>query len=689
MRLREQAGVALIGVLMIIGLLIAAATAVAVRVRLETMGQVAFQTAPRNLYAAEAGINRGVAEFRNIFINGNVPAGSSVSGTGDYAVRSSSIGGRAIRYQLREPGNNPVSRQLPLGMVPFGGLNSIQYNYSVASATPDLVNPAAQLRSQFEVDNIPIFQFAAFYNGTLEILPGATMALHGRVHSNADLYVDSFSSVSLTIGDNPPAITTVQVSAVGDLYRGRLDNGACSGTVTIDMLQDANSDGRLDPQNLNCNGGSTRQVPNSEVTTWLGSIQVRVPNIGLPTNFSLARLSGDYWTKADLRIVLDLTQTYTAVSGVNLNAIVVQDASGNVDATKTALLRTFMGNNRGKIFYNDMPIGTNSVPCGAATTNSCDVAGVGSAARYQPNFAGNQFVYRRADDGAVDANWASAADTRGAIGDYRRGGFFNNRESKWMYLLNVDAQALLTWNQAQPAGSQLFDPNDATDGGVVLYLSVVGPLSNTLNNYGVRVFDSSNLGFPVNVADPTGLTVASDQGIYVEGSYNNTVPVVGNGHDHAPAAFIGDSVNILSQNWEAAWVNGATTYKNDQKSRAPLASRPAASTTINAAFLAGVDVTTAGNYNGGLENYPRFHEDWSTAAANPQPTLTYRGSFVSLSAPSHVSGAWCGTGTTCNIYNPPRRDWDYDSLFNDVAMLPPLTPRFVAVQQTVLTEDFR
>jgi hypothetical protein len=28
----------------------------------------------------------------------------------------------------------------------------------------------------------------------------------------------------------------------------RLDNGACSGTVTIDMLQDANSDGRLDPQ---------------------------------------------------------------------------------------------------------------------------------------------------------------------------------------------------------------------------------------------------------------------------------------------------------------------------------------------------------------------------------------------------------------------------------------------------------
>jgi hypothetical protein len=101
--------------------------------------------------------------------------------------------------------------------------------------------------------------------------------------------------------------------------------------------------------------------------------------------------------------------------------------------------------------------------------------------------------------------------------------------------------------------------------------------------------------------------------------------------------------------------------------------------------LAGVDVTSAGNYNGGLENYPRFHEDWSRAAANPQPTLSYRGSFVSLSTPAHASGAWCGTGTTCKHL----QSWDYDSLFNDVAMLPPLTPRFVAVQQTVLTEDFR
>ena len=79
------------------------------------------------------------------------------------------------------------------------------------------------------------------------------------------------------------------------------------------------------------------------------------------------------------------------------------------------------------------------------------------------------------------------------------------------------------------------------------------------------------------------------------------------------------------------------------------------------AFLAGVDRTTPGTYNGGLENYPRFHEDWGGL------TLAYRGSFVSLGTPRHNTGPWCGTGAGCNIYNPPARNWDYDTDFQSVA----------------------
>jgi hypothetical protein len=248
-------------------------------------------------------------------------------------------------------------------------------------------------------------------------------------------------------------------------------------------------------------------------------------------------------------------------------------------------------------------------------------------------------------------------------------------------MLNVNVHDLLAWNMAQTTANRLFDPADATDGGLVFFLSVAGPNSSGFANprYGVRVFGSPHLDFPV-LADPTGLTVVSDQAMYVEGSYN-----AGDASNpKQPAALIGDTMNILSNNWSSS-----VACRNDCQSRQTLLSRPATSTVINSAFISGVDVTSTGNYNGGLENYPRFHEDWSPGAA----ALTYRGSFVSLGAPLHNNGGWCGTGGSstsgCNMYNPPVRNWNYDSAFQDVANLPPLTPRFVSVQQIIFTENFR
>ena len=119
--------------------------------------------------------------------------------------------------------------------------------------------------------------------------------------------------------------------------------------------------------------------------------------------------------------------------------------------------------------------------------------------------------------------------------------------------------------------------------------------------------------------------------------------------------------------------------------------RNASSTTVNAAFLAGTDVTGGeegapgrdrGEYNGGLENYPRFHEDWIGA------TLSYRGSFVSLGAPRHVNGRWCGTGMPCGIYEAPVRAWSFETNFNTASKLPPLSPRFVLLKQELFSRSY-
>ena len=176
------------------------------------------------------------------------------------------------------------------------------------------------------------------------------------------------------------------------------------------------------------------------------------------------------------------------------------------------------------------------------------------------------------------------------------------------------------------------------------------------------------------MADPTGLTLASDRGFYVEGIYNaGTVQ-----HPKMPAAIIGDTINVLSSGW-----SDLAAARNDYQSRQQLGNRPARDTVINAAFIGGVDRTTPDDYNGGLENYPRFHEDWNAR------TLTYRGSFVSLGPPVYNDGRWCGNGNGCNVYDPPVRNWDYDVDFQDAANLPPLTPRAVTVEQILFAESFR
>ena len=137
-----------------------------------------------------------------------------------------------------------------------------------------------------------------------------------------------------------------------------------------------------------------------------------------------------------------------------------------------------------------------------------------------------------------------------------------------------------------------------------------------------------------------------------------------------------DSFNALSNNWL------------DSRSNQALANRTPTNTTQQLAILSGTDTTggqegTAGQngaYSGGLENYPRFLENW-----NGTVTYTYRGSFVSLNRPRHVAGAWSYGGL---VYTAPIRNWNYDTSFNSAQNLPPITPRFVYLKQQLFVRNY-
>lgn len=728
----SEAGIALIAVLLILALLMGLAAGFTTSITMDTGLRGAFQRSTAGFYAAESGLNKGMGETRNVFLSLNKP-------TGPWGNRASfTVGSRTVTYNLNPsnpgPDGNGVGQQItiPAGQL-FAGLSSTEYNYTEnAWAVSPAGDTEANVSADFNVGNIPLFQFIAFYAGDLEILPGPNMTLNGRIHTNGDLYLNTNTGSTLSIADNPNAgIYSVQVSAKGDIYRGRKDTtqpSPCTGTVSVDMLQDIVApSGDLDPQTLPCqNGaGSIWKVPAATLQTWKGSMISRIQSITIPQPDIIKRGTGDFWNLADLRIVLKLNANAAAaaiqgppfVPVVLPHVVEAQNKDGSRNAAQTTALQNFMndavwnqtaGNslfpNTRPIFYTDVP---NSATNTCTDTNrvNCNNA---TAASYTPKFIGTlQNLGNNANnDNRVYASDMRTANVAGSAfdADYRRGGFYNWRERKWMLLFNINVGDLLRWNKAQPAAGRLFDPADISEGGPIIFASIddsnlgAYAISGTINNYGVRVFGTRNLPNYAPTSDLTGLTFVTDQALYILGDYNRAA----NG-DSAwePAALMGDSINVMSNNyWQTAGqcAFNSACARNDRQSIWDVthADRGATDTTINAAFLAGVDVTNGALYNGGLENYPRFHEDWGG------DTLTYNGSFVSLGTPVHVNGLWCGTGgdpatnnpnngggVGCNIYNAPTRTWNYDSHFNNFGNLPPNTPVFVYVQQVLFTESFQ
>ncbi len=165
---------------------------------------------------------------------------------------------------------------------------------------------------------------------------------------------------------------------------------------------------------------------------------------------------------------------------------------------------------------------------------------------------------------------------------------------------------------------------------------------------------------------PGGLTVASGNPVYIQGDFNTGTIVTGTNPDgtlkltnqptssdpttpdptkptasnytRQPAAVIADAVNILSNTWV------------DSKA----GTVPAAiNTTVNVAVISGNVPSGGGKYSGGLENFPRFLENWSGK------TLTYYGSMLQLYPSEQAIGTW----GSANVYSPPNRAWYFDTEF--------------------------
>lgn len=164
---------------------------------------------------------------------------------------------------------------------------------------------------------------------------------------------------------------------------------------------------------------------------------------------------------------------------------------------------------------------------------------------------------------------------------------------------------------------------------------------------------------------PDDMLFVSENPIYVEGDFNTTDF---NTSQQKTVAVISDAVNLLSNTWDDDRDSGDSHSDIDD----------ATETTFNMALITGNVPTPngGGNYSGGLENLPRFHENWSGVDCN------INGAFINLFQSRQANEGWGKSG----VYKPPVRSWGYDDGLLDASVLRDLFPQAVSIDRLVWEE---
>lgn len=645
---------------------------------------------------------------------------------------------------------DPISITIPAGER-FAGLSAQEFRYDLWSVAQNNDLPSAILGMSFKSRVIPLFQFAIFYENDADFTIPPNMTINGRVHTNGDLYLNSAnSSVRLTINGD--------VTTTGTLYRGNKDSRGsqqCSGNVTI-RRQDGN------PQDLLCSGNSiTTYVDGttspSNISTWGTAIDTQISRLDVPEPDVYDPEPGSaYWDAADLRVVLEVDASGNPTDrNSNGYVIEVRNQDGSVDTnlsddlinacpvTNTVVedrlnfssgiddIQGLPGNDEVMPLSEYQPVyrrvsvdSTAGLAVGDIVTIGNDIDsnvidGIFSSGG-QPYIRLKRRLGHAYQSTPVvstgDSVRQAVVSTSDTFFNYReKHGASGGDEGQFIRMINVDVQAMLdcVHNQSLMGSKQL---DDRTEGGLVWFFTVddsdpstpeiekaidlTGSTSEVGSTYGVRLYNGASLNSTISGA-PTieGLTIISDEAIYVRGDYNLHTSANPTTDTWRPAAFMSDTINVLSNaaqlddSDQRAFSNNLPDGSSSGKIDFDASSRRASETTVNAAFLSGSEITGGANgpatqlnnvESGGVNNFPRFHEHWQSR------NLNYLGSLVSLNEPRRVNSDFCGSydEANCNIYSPPVRNWDYEQRFNDAGDLPPLTPRTVYLRQELFQRDF-
>jgi Tfp pilus assembly protein PilX len=202
----------------------------------------------------------------------------------------------------------------------------------------------------------------------------------------------------------------------------------------------------------------------------------------------------------------------------------------------------------------------------------------------------------------------------------------------------------------------------------------------------LKLVNGSNISAPLGAkacpgAVACGLSIVSENPVYVQGDYNANSAGGGFNDPHVASAVLADAFTFLSNSWND--VNSFSSPYDPGSRSANL--NGVTNAWYRVAVLAGkgpgfpwiIGTNNDFGSDGGVHNFLRYIENWGGE------TLNYRGSIVSMFYNRQAVGVYkCCT----TVYSPPTRGYNFDTEFLDPSKLPPRTPMFRDINTTGFTQ---
>ncbi|HEX5397601.1 MAG TPA: hypothetical protein VFY06_00945 [Verrucomicrobiae bacterium] len=498
---------------------------------------------------------------------------------------------------------------------------------------------------------IPLFQFAIFYNLDLEINPGASMTVNGRVHSNYNMWATGSSSSSpLNFG------STVDASGFVTNAPDPLDPqnyGHRSGNV---LYSDTNSPvSNADSLTLPI-GGTTNNNP-----VYVKAILDLPPASMAAPSAAAYSTNGQVYLYNEADLIISNSPSGVGDSSTNALTVFYQNPNRAMPLAVVTPDLQFTQTVSSNSYVASLVSATNMIPATTYVTNIVYYTSGKKKGQIQSITITPQTTYypQVITNTVTNVMTSYVTVTNHYYSFVTNQTFYDYREGKNVQAVQVDVGLLNVWltNSSATGGAQYQQLNT---GG----MTSKGHDINSIYVYNSVPDDNSNLP-AVRMTDgaqlpPDGLTVATTMPIYVKGDYNVTTDgihfsrTLGDTIYTVPAALLGDAITVLSGNWKD-YYNAST----------PLSSRNPTDVCLNAATLEGIVPSDGNNYSGGVENFLRLLENWSGH------TVAYNGSIVVMFPSQYATAPW----SYGFYYTAPNRQWGFDVNFTKQGGLPPLTPQ--------------